>query len=218
MAGEARDEPSSDGHPRRGFQGHRRSFPTARACAAPPAPARTKAKQHTTAKQNSNTHNQCVNSELPALLCQQAQLMTQGAHWCHLCTPGLKAPTISTHSVCVCRGEGLRPAFQLRVRVQGGGFETCVSSSTSASSSLYPGSPGLALPAAARVWSVASASAPRVSSVASSAYQIHNCILLSRTHPRMTRNRTRARPSTRGREVREHDLPSPTLAKRRLML
>ena len=120
--------------------------------------------------------------------------------------------------VCVCRGEGLRPAFQLRVRVQGGGFETCVSSSTSASSSLYPGSPGLALPAAARVWSVASASAPRVSSVASSAYQIHNCILLSRTHPRMTRNRTRARPSTRGREVREHDLPSPTLAKRRLML
>lgn len=122
MAGEARDEPSSDGHPRRGFQGHRRSFPTARACAAPPAPARTKAKQHTTAKQNSNTHNQCVNSELPALLCQQAQLMrtqdsrrplvplvharTQGAHNFHA-----QVPTVRTISrfrrawfACACAG------------------------------------------------------------------------------------------------------------------
>jgi len=127
MAGEARDEPSSDGHPRRGFQGHRRSFPTARACAAPPAPARTKAKQHTTAKQNSNTHNQCVNSELPALLCQQAELMTQGAHWCHLCTPGLKAPTISTHKCQQCAPSHAFAARGSRVRVQGGGFETCVS-------------------------------------------------------------------------------------------
>ena len=69
MAGEARheawvgprsdwpssDRASSDAHPRRGFQGHRHSFPTARACAAPPAPAGA---PKDTATHSSNPHEQ----------------------------------------------------------------------------------------------------------------------------------------------------------------
>jgi hypothetical protein len=99
--------PSSDGHPRRGFQGHRHSFPTARACAAPPAPAgapkgtaahsSNTQQQHTTTTHNSSTQ-QREQAELAALLCEQAQR-----------TPGLEPPTSATHK---CQAQVLRTSNQ----------------------------------------------------------------------------------------------------------
>ena len=163
MAGEARheawvgprsdwpssDRPSSDAHPRRGFQGHRHSFPTARACAAPPAPAgapkdtathssntheqhttthaqhTTTHEQHTTthAQHTTTTHNnstqQREQAQLPALLCNQAQR-----------TPGQEPPTKCHAQVTSARHLTLSAcAVPAACACAGGGSETCVSRS-----------------------------------------------------------------------------------------